>query len=111
MLAVKLVADYPQPMTLIEVPLYLRQAHRIPVNIKDEDAATLIRTENVHALIIWYGLNLNDKDQKLIKGVKSTLSLKILKKVLALKQIATEEDVNKVIKDTIKLLRETKKAD
>jgi len=42
--------------TLIEVPLYLRQAHRIPITIK---------------------------------------------------QIATEEDINKVIKDTINLLRET----
>lgn len=94
-----------QDLSKLYVTDLLRQAHRIPKDKSDEEAALIIQNDNVEKLIIWHKLNILDDEEKLIKVIKSTFRLGLLKKVLALGKTVSSEEVNKVIRDTILRLR------
>lgn len=92
------------------IPEWLRNHHKIPKQVPDDQAAIIIQIETIKILIPWAGKNLFD-DSDLIKAVKSTLSLEVLKKVLALSPSVSENIVNETIQNTIFILRQAESAE
>ena len=94
------------------IPEWLRNHHKIPKQVPDDQAAIIVQIETIKILIPWAGKNLfDDSDSALIKAVKSTLSLEVLKKVLALSPSVTESIVNQTIQNTIFILRQAESAE